>query len=287
MNFTSYNELLIKFLIMKVIILAGGKTNLPGKLKNTPKSLIEIKGKPFLEYQLDLLEKYKFNDIRLSLYYKAEEILKYLKQKDPKAKITGKKGKVAGIEYIIGPKALGTGGAIRNAAKDLKKDFLIINGDILTNINLNDYFKFYKKNSSEPRFFSLPLISNISPFRKRLSFEDVVGAMTVFYTQDVSEMGTIKVKNERVAQFTEKPDYQRSGYINAGLYILSPEVFKTKCMKSKKTGEQFSVENCVFPELAKNNQLLAYVHRGLWTDIGTEEGLAKAENIVEKLNEKE
>lgn len=272
---------------MKVIILAGGKTNLPGKLKNIPKSLIEVKGRPLLEYQLDLLKKHKFSDIRLSLYYKAEEILKYLKKKDPKGKITGKKGKVAGIEYVIDSKALWTGGAIKNAAKDLKKDFLVMNGDVLTNINLVDYLKFYKKNSSEPRFFSLPPISNMAPFRKRLSFEEVLGAMAIFYTQDVSEMGMIKVKNDRVAEFIEKPDYQYSGYINAGFYILSPQVFKIKEFKSKKPGEAFSIEQEIFPKLAEDDQLLAYVHRGLWADIGTEDGLGKAENIVERLNEKE
>lgn len=278
---------------MKVIILAGGKTDLPGKLKNIPKSLIEIKGRPLLEYQLDLLKKYKLNDICLTLYYKADEILKYLKKKDKKAKITGKKGKIAGIEYVVGSKLLGTGGAIKNTAKDLKKDFLIMNGDVLTNINLSQYIKFYKKNISAPRRFTFPILPKLPsvkikiPLKKRVSYEDVLGAMAVFYTQDTSDLGLVKVKNNRVNQFTEKPDYQYSGYINAGFYILSPQVFQTKSFKSQKLTKPFAVEKVVFPKLAGTNQLLAYVHRGLWTDIGKEQGLAKAENIVEKLEEKD
>ncbi len=272
---------------MKVIILAGGKTNLPGKLKNIPKSLIEVKGRALLEYQLDLLKKYKLDDdICLGLFYKAEEILKYLKKKDPKAKTSGKRGRVAGMEYIIGPKPLGTGGAIKNIAKDLEKDFLVMNGDVLTNVNLSDYIKLYKKNSSKPRFFSLPPFTNIPPLRKRLSYEEVLGAMAVFYTQDASELGLVKVKNNRVVEFIEKPEYQHSGYINAGFYVLSPEIFKLKCIKAKKN-EAFSIEKCFFPELAKNSQLIAYVHRGLWTDIGSKEGLERAEAIAEKLNQKE
>lgn len=282
---------------MKVIILAGGKTILPGKLKNTPKSLIEIKGRPLLEYQLDLLKKYGFDDIRLTLFYKAEEILKYLKKKDPKGSISGKKGKIAGIEYVVGSKALGTGGAIRNAAHGIKKDFLVMNGDTLSNFNLSEFVKFYKKNISEPRFFPssqflkthtphiLPL--EISPLRKRVSYEDILGAMTVFYTQDSSEYGLVKVKNDRVVEFEEKSDYQYSGYVNAGFYILSPQVFETKPFKSQKRGTAFPVEKIVFPELAKNSQLLGYVHRGLWTDIGSEEGMKIAQNIVDRLNEKE
>ncbi|MFZ5559550.1 MAG: nucleotidyltransferase family protein [Patescibacteria group bacterium] len=266
---------------MKVIILAGGKTNLPGKLKNIPKSLIEIKGRPLLEYQLDLLKKYKLNDIRLSLFYKAKDILKYLKKKDPKAKIRGKKGKIAGLEYVIGPKPLGTGGAIRSAAYGLKNEFLVMNGDVLTNINLADYLKFYKNNISEPRFFSF------LPFKKRVPYETTLGAMAVFYTQDVGEMGLVKVKNDRMVKFTEKPDYPTSGYLNAGFYILSPQVFQTKEFKSKKHSQVFPIEKEIFPKLAEDDQLLVYVHRGLWTDIGSKEGLEKAEGIAEKLIEKE
>jgi NDP-sugar pyrophosphorylase family protein len=280
---------------MRVIILAGGKTNLPGKLENTPKSLIPIKGKPLIEYQLDLLRKYKFNDICLSLYFGADKILEYLKTKDLQADISRKQGKIAGVEYIVGSKALGTGGAIKLAAKNLKKDFMVMNGDVLTNINLNDYVNFYKKNISQPRFFAssqfvknitphiLPL--EVSPFRKRISYEENLGAMAVYYDQNVNGMGLIKTKNEKVVEFLQDPDYQYAGYVNAGFYILSPEVFKIKHLKSKKKTEAFRIEDEVFPELAKSHQLLAYVHRGLWADIGTEYGSEKAETIVEKLNE--
>lgn len=280
---------------MRVIILAGGKTNLPGKLKNIPKSLIEINKRPVLEYQLDLLKKYKFNDIRLSLYYGADKILEYLKTKDPQADISKKQGKVAGIEYVIGSKAMGTGGAIRLVSRDIKKDFMVMNGDVLTNINLNQFIDFYKKNISQPRFFPsstflqtitpriLPL--EISPLRKRVSYENVLGAMAVYYDQNVNGLGLVKTKNEKVTEFSQDPDYQYAGYVNAGFYILSPEVFKIKSLKSKKKTEAFRIEDDVFPELAKKSQLLAYVHAGLWTDVGTEEGLARAQEIVEKLNE--
>lgn len=279
---------------MKVIILAGGKTNLPGKLKNIPKSLIEVKGRPLLEYQLDLLKKHKLTDIRLSLFFKANEVLKYLKKKDKKGKITGKRGKIAGIEYVVGPRALGTGGAIRNAAKDLKKDFIVMNGDVFCNLNIKEFIKFYNRNISEPRSFILPSIAKIpsvkipTPLRKRVSYENVLGAMAVFYTQETADMGLVKTKNDRMVGFVEKPDYQYSGYINAGFYILSPQVFQTKSYKSKKLGEKFAIEQVVFPKLAEKNQLLAYVHRGLWTDIGSEEGLERAETrIAERLNEQE
>lgn len=282
---------------MKVIILAGGKTDLPGKLKSIPKSLVEIKGRPLLEYQLDLLRKNKLNDICLALHYKADEILKYLKTKDKKADISKKKGKVAGVEYVAGSKLLGTGGAIRNAAKGLKKDFMVVNGDVLCNVKVSDFVKFYKKNISEPRFFGasrfvqtytpkiLPL--EVSPLRKRVPYEDILGAMAVFYTQETRDLGLVKIKNDRVTEFIEKPDYQYSGYINAGFYILSPKIFETECFKKAKSVSPCSIEREIFPVLADRNQLLGYVHRGLWADMGSEEGLERAKNIVERLEEKE
>ena len=282
---------------MKVVILAGGKTDLPGKLKNTPKSLIQINGKPLIEYQFDLLKKYKFNDICLSLCFGADKILQYLKTKDPQADISKKKGKVAGIDYVVADKPMGTGGAIRLATQGIKKDFIVMNGDTLSNMNLNDFVKFYKSNISEPRFFpSSSFVKSItpqifplevSPLRKRVSYKDIIGAMAVYYDQNVNGMGLVKTKNNRVVDFTEDPDYQYSGYVNAGFYILSPEVFKIKSMKSKKKTEAFMIEKEVFSELSKNNQLLAYVHRGLWTDIGEEERFEKAEGVAEKLQEKE
>ena len=282
---------------VEVIILAGGKTNLPGKLKNIPKSLIQINEKPLIEYQLDLLKKYKFNDICLSLSFGADKILEYLKTKDPQADISKKQGNVAGIEYIVESKSLGTGGAIKLAAQKIKKDFMVMNGDVLTNIDLNDYVNFYKKRISQPRFFGsssfmqsitpriLPL--EVSPFRKRVSYKENLGAMALHYDQNVSGMGLVKTKNEKVVDFLQNPDYQYSGYVNAGFYILSPEIFKMKFLKLKKKTEAFNIEDDVFPELAKNRQLLAYVHRGLWADIGEEERLEKAESVAEKLNEKE
>lgn len=279
---------------MKVIILAGGRTKLPGKIRNIPNSLIQIKGRPLLEYQLDLLKKYKLNDIRLSLGFKAKEILRYLKKsKDKKAKITGKKGKIAGMEYIIQPGYLGTGGAIRYSVKDLKKDFMILYGDGLTNINLSDFIKFYKRNISEPRSFSFPSLLKIpslkikTPLKKRVSYEEILGAMVVFYTQDtdISDFGIVKVKNNRAIDFAEKPDYQYSGYVNAGIYILSPQIFQTKILKSKEAKNPLSLEKTVFPKLAEEHQLVAYVHRGLWCDIDSKEGMERAETIAEKLKE--
>ncbi len=216
---------------MKIIILAGGKaTRLPESARNIPKLLVKIAGKTILQHQVDLLKKHGLNNIRFSLGYEADKIIKYLNGK---------------YEYIIEPKPLGTGGAIKFASKDLKEDFMVLNGDVLSNI---DFSKFVESHKNSPQQNNL----------------------VVWLCKDARPYGLVELKNSNVSKFLEKPKEKCSGYINAGFYILSPNIFKN----IKKTS--FSIENDVFPNLAKNNELAAYIHKGYWTDIGTEERLEEA-----------
>lgn len=218
---------------MKVIILAGGKaTRLPNSAKNIPKSLVDVAGKPILQHQIDLLERHGLTDIRFSLGYMADKIIKYLNGK---------------YEYLIEPKPLGTGGAIKFASQDLKEDFMALNGDVLSDINLSDFIAKYQYNVSR----------------------ETLGALSLFFCKDASDYGLIETEKNKVINFLEKPKHKCSGYINAGIYILSPQIFENV------SRETFSIEHDIFPNLAQNKQLIAYIHKGFWMDVGTEERLDK------------
>lgn len=230
---------------MKVIILAGGKgTRLPKSAKNIPKSLVNIAGKPILQHQIDLLERHGLDDIRFSLGYQADQIIEYLNEK---------------YEYIIEPEPLGTGGAIKFASKDLKQDFMVLNGDILADINLSEFISKYLASRMQKQY-------NVS--------RETLGAISLFFQKDASDYGLVQIENERIADFLEKPDQKCSGHINAGIYILSPAIFRDI------NNISFSIEKDVFPRLAQNKTLMAFIHQGWWTDIGTEERLKE---IREKL----
>lgn len=219
---------------MKIIILAGGKsTRLPQSTKNIPKALIKIAGKPILQYQIDLLKKHKLNDIRFSLGDKADQIIKYLKGK---------------YEYIIEPKPLGTGGAIRFASKDLKEEFMVLNGDNLMDINLTKFVQFHKKHS-------------------------LINSMIGWFCKDARNWGLIKNKGIKILEFKEKPKKKCQGLINAGVYILSPEIFDS--IKAK----NFSVEYDIFPNLVKQEQLAVFAHQGKWMGINTEKDIKIANKI--------
>lgn len=232
---------------MKVIILAGGKaTRLPQSAKNIPKSLVDVAGKPILQHQIDLLEKHGLNDVRFSLGYMADKIIDYLD---------------GHYEYIVEPKLLGTGGAIKFASRDLKEDFMVLNGDILSDINLSEFIAKYQYNDNVSR--------------------QTLGVISLFFQEDASDYGLVRIENERVMDFLEKPSQKCSGHINTGFYILSPKIFENV------SRETFSIERDIFPEMVRKGQLVVYIHKGYWTDLGTEERLEKAKNEFLMFNVKQ
>src|SRR3989338_7980886 len=108
---------------MKVIILAGGRgTRLPNSAKDIPKVLVPIRGKTtMLDHQLELLLAHGLSDVCLSLGFRADQIIKHLHD-------IGK----THIEYRVESEPLGTGGAVRFASQDMKGDFMVLNGDTIS-----------------------------------------------------------------------------------------------------------------------------------------------------------
>lgn len=219
---------------MKIIILAGGQaTRLPISAQDIPKPLVKVAGRPILEHQLNWLKKHGLKDVRFSLGYLSEKIVDYLKGK---------------YEYIIEPEPFGTGGAIKFASQDLKEDFLVLNGDNLTDIDLTEFINFHQQHS-------------------------LANSLVGWYSQDARGWGLIKNRGIKILEFKEKPKRKCTGLINAGVYLLSPKIFEPVKAKG------FSIEYELFPQLAKQRQLAVFTHRGKWLGINTEEDVKKANRI--------
>lgn len=221
---------------MKVIILAGGKaTRLPNTAQATPKSLVKIRNKSLLEHQIAMLRKYGLEDIRFSLGYRAEQIIQYLNGR---------------YEYVIEQEPLGTGGGLAFASRTLQEPFLALNGDVLGNF---DFAAFLEKAQQQPG----------------------QNFIMVWQCPDCRDYGLVRTEQGRVKEFLEKPKEQCSGLINAGVYLLYPDVFKKSNL-----GKFFSAEHDIFPDLAQRGLLSAFIHQGSWIDVGTEERLKWAkENL--------
>ena len=170
---------------MKALILAGGRgKRLRPITDKIPKSLIPINKKPLIQYTINYLKKFGINEIIICAGYKSNQIQNFLKKK----KNFGCK-----IEYSIEKSPLGTAGAIRNAIKNLSDEsFLVINGDIITNINL-------KKILKKPN--------------------------TIAANELKTKFGTMKIKNNKILKFNEKTDVENV-WMNPGLYHLSGKIIK-------------------------------------------------------------
>lgn len=180
---------------MKVIILAGGRgTRLPNSAKDIPKALVPIKGKAMLNHLFDGLFKHGLNDIRLSLGFRADQIVAHLKN-----------GGYKNIEYVIEKEPLGTGGAIKFAAADLLDDYMVLNGDIMQSIDFT------------------ALLQNHEPGK---------ACVVAAWREDARDFGLLDIKDGKITAFHEKPQAPQSGYINAGCYILNQKHFNSVVEKA-------------------------------------------------------
>lgn len=224
--------------VKKAFILAGGKgTRMRPFTYEIPKSLIPVQGKPLLQHILDLLRKYEIRDVILSTGYMGNKIREYFGN--------GSKFGV-NITYVEEKKEMGTAGSLNLARDLLKGTFLMFNGDILANIDLHDFIDSHAKNNG-------------------------IATIALKPVRDPSRFGVAELRGNKILRFIEKPKATvKSKLINAGVYILEPEVIdyipKRKVM----------MEMDVFPKLAKEGKLYGYPFDGQWFDTGTHEAYEKA-----------
>jgi NDP-sugar pyrophosphorylase family protein len=192
-----------------------------------------IKGKPILEYHIDLLRKYEVRDIIFAVSYLGGRIRDYFKD-----------GANHGVrmKYIEEEEPLGTAGGLRLAKPLLDQTFVMANGDNLINIDLHDMFRFHKENNA-------------------------MATIALTTVDDPSSFGVAKMQGGRILEFIEKPKRGKapSNLINAGIYILEPEVIEL-------VPKGFSmIERAVFPRIAKMKRLFGYSFSGQWFPTDNEE----------------
>jgi len=223
---------------MQALILAGGKgTRLRPLTVYTPKPVVPVVNRPFLLYQLDLLRNAGITDICLSLSYQPDKIEHVLGD-----------GSDFGVKirFTTEPSPLGTAGAYRFAAGS-DSPTLVLNGDVLTNLDLANVIKFHNEKKAAATLVLAPVTNPES-------------------------YGLVEVDSDRnVRRFLEKPtqsDLQelKLNTINAGVYILEPEVLK---LIPKEKNSSFEYD--VFPAIIEKKMSFAAFDLGnsYWRDIGT------------------
>jgi D-glycero-alpha-D-manno-heptose 1-phosphate guanylyltransferase len=224
---------------METIILAGGfGTRLHPIVKDIPKPMADINGKPFLSYLMKFLSKQYINKILLSVGYKYEIIRDYF----------GLKYENIDIKYVIENKPLGTGGAIRETLKYAKGDeVIVLNGDTFFNVNLKELIDFH-------HMHNLLLTIAVKPM------------------YNFNRYGTIVLKDNRVINFEEK-SFKDFGYINGGIYVMK----KALSDFLEQGNDVFSFEVDFLQKNIENIRPYAFISHGYFIDIGIPEDYQRAQ----------
>jgi NDP-sugar pyrophosphorylase family protein len=222
---------------MKAILLAGGQgTRLRPLTLQTPKPVVPIFDRPFLQYQIDRLRALpEVDEVVLSLNYQPERI----------EAVFGD-GSASGVRlrYVVEPRPLGTGGAIKFAAGDTRGEpILVFNGDVFTSVDLAALLQLHRERQARATIVLTPV-------------------------ENPAAYGLVETEPDgRVRAFVEKPspDAIRCNTINAGIYVLEPET-----LDRIPADTVFSIERGYFPSLITDREpFVAHVSDGYWIDIGT------------------
>jgi len=231
---------------LKAIILAGGiGTRLRPLSCTRPKLLFPILNKPLLDWTLERLAETGVNGVTLAVKYMAEVFMQRYGETKHGMKLSYSKEK----------KPMRTGGAIKYAEELIghEEPFLVLNGDIFTMI---DYTAIIKKHEETK----------------------AVATIALYRVEDPSRYGTVKLTQEnRVTQFIEKAPREKapSNLINAGIYVLDPEIFDYI-----PDGRPVSIEHEVFPKLAEEGKLFGHEFKEVWIDIGKPEDYLTANRVL-------
>ncbi|MEJ6574385.1 MAG: NDP-sugar synthase [Actinomycetes bacterium] len=224
------------------ILLVGGRgTRLAPLTNNTPKPMLQVAGVPFTEHQIIKARSAGISEIVLATSFKAELFEPYFGD--------GTNFGIS-IKYAVEEVALGTGGAISNAAAMLESNgpVAIFNGDVLSKHDLDGQFKFHEASGAD---------------------------VTLYLTEveDARAYGAVELDGAgRVFAFNEKMENPPTNIINAGCYI-----FNRKVITAIPFGKVVSVERETFPQLLSNGaKVFGFIDKSYWLDIGTPTALLKA-----------
>lgn len=229
--------------IIRTIMMAGGKgTRLRPLTLVRPKPMIPLVNKPIIEYTIDMLKKSGFNDIIMTLNYMSTDIKKYFKD--------GSEFDVD-IRYSVEKWPLGTGGSVKKAEKYIDDTFMVVSGDVLTDVDFKDIIRFHKEKGA-------------------------IATMVLTEVEDPTHFGiAVMDKDNKITEYLEKPAPEDafSNVANTGIYIFEPEIFDFFEGKDKEV--DFSKD--IFPEVIKQDAgIYGYVFNGYWNDIGRPETYLEA-----------
>ena len=232
---------------MRAVVLVGGfGTRLRPLTWHRPKQMLPVVDRPMIERVVAKLAEGGVTDAVLSLGYRPDSFLEAY----PDDRCAG-----VALHYAVEPEPLDTAGAVRFAALDggIEHTFLVVNGDVLTDLDVTALVAFHKSHGAE-------------------------GTIALHPVDDPSRFGVVPTDADgRVVAFVEKPLQHEAptNLINAGTYVLEPRFAERLVL-----GERVSLERVTFPDMVADRSLFAVADDHYWLDTGTPEAFLQAHHDI-------
>jgi len=220
--------------IKRALILAGGEgIKMRPFTYELPKTMLPVGGRPILDHIIELLRSYDIRDIHVAIGHLGDKIKEHFGD--------GSKFGVR-INYLEEKKKSGTGGAVKSALPVMGSEpFLLLWGDVLIDIDLNDFIEFHLEKS--------PVLS-----------------IALTSVSDPTDYGAVRMHGDDIVEYSEKPKKSRSmsHLVSAGVHVIDPKIADYLPNKTN-----FTIEREVIPKLIFQNKIKGYFFEGKWFDVGT------------------
>ena len=224
------------------VMMAGGKgERLRPLTEKTPKPLLPVGDKAIIDHNVDRLISYGIQHISVTVNYLKEQIEEHYKE--PRNGVQ--------IMTVREPKYLGTIGSIRFVPKFYNDTVLLMNSDVFTNIDYEDFFLHFQHHNSEMSVAAIPYDVSI-PY------------------------GILDLDGRNVHGLLEKPKYNY--YANAGIYLI-----KRRALDEIPVDTFFNATDLIEKLIAEGKKVIRYPLNGTWIDIGNPQEYQKANDLVKHL----
>lgn len=225
------------------VLMAGGKgERLRPLTEKTPKPLLKVGEKPIIDHNIDRLINYGVRNINVTVNYLGEQLEDHF----------AKPHKGVHIKCVHEPKFLGTIGSIKYVSSFYNDVVLVMNSDLFTNIDYEDFYLHFKKNSADMSAAAVPY------------------TITVPY-------GIFDLDGRNIKGVIEKPVYNY--FANAGIYLIKRDV-----IEEIPDGEFFDATDLMEKLIAENKKVVRFPITGFWLDIGSKEDYVKAQELVKHID---
>lgn len=224
------------------VLMAGGKgERLRPLTEKTPKPLLKVGEKCIIDHNVDRLIKYGIQHINVTVNYLHEQIEEHYKE--PRAGVN--------VRTFKEPKFLGTIGSIRFVDTFYNDTVLVMNSDLFTNIDYEDFYLHFKQHDAEMSVAAVPY--NISiPY------------------------GILDLDGRDIKGLLEKPKYNY--YANAGIYLI-----KRKALDEIPEDTFFNATDLIEKLISQGKKVIRYPLNGTWIDIGNPQEYQKAQDLVKHI----